>query len=73
MARGVPVLFFDSSFHPEFHTPNDEVEPADTEKLARAAKLMFFLTYAVADNPTDPVWTEEGKAQTEVMQRMLNR
>jgi hypothetical protein len=73
MARGVPVLFFNSGFHPELHTVDDEVELADTDKLARTAKLMFFLAYAVADNPADPVWTDEGRTRTEAMQRRLQR
>jgi hypothetical protein len=73
LARGVPVLMFNSGFHPDLHTPDDEVERADTDKLARAARLMFYLTYAVANDPADPVWTEEGKARTEAMQRRLRR
>jgi Zn-dependent M28 family amino/carboxypeptidase len=73
LARGVPVLLVNSGFHPDLHTPDDEVERADTDKLARAARLMFFLTYAVANDPADPVWTEEGRARTEAMQRRLKR
>ncbi|MCG6956594.1 MAG: M28 family peptidase [Gemmatimonadetes bacterium] len=73
MARGVPVLFFNSGFHPELHTPDDELELANTDKIARAARLMFFLAYAVADNPVDPVWTDAGRTRTEAMQRALQR
>jgi hypothetical protein len=73
LARGVPVLMFNSGFHPELHTPDDEVEKADTDKLARAARLMFFLTYAVANDPEDPVWTEEGRIRTEAMQKVARR
>jgi len=73
LARGVPVLMFNSGFHPDLHTADDEVEKADTDKLARAARLMFFLTYAVATDPTDPRWTEEGRARTEAMQKRLRR
>jgi hypothetical protein len=73
LARGVPVLFFNSGFHPELHTPDDELGLADTDKLARAARLMFYLAYAVADNPADPVWTDEGRVRTEAMQRRLQR
>jgi Zn-dependent M28 family amino/carboxypeptidase len=73
LARGVPVLMFNSGFHPELHTPDDEVELADTDKLARAARLMFFLAWAVADDPEDPVWTEEGRVRTEAIQRRLGR
>jgi hypothetical protein len=73
LARGVPVLMFNSGFHPELHTADDEVELADGGKLARAAKLMFYLAYAVADDPVDPVWTDEGRARTEAMEKRLAR
>jgi hypothetical protein len=73
LERGVPVLMFNSGFHPELHTADDEVELADGDKLARAARLMFYLAYAVADDPVDPAWTEEGKARTQAMQRRLKR
>lgn len=71
MARGVPVLMFNSGFHPELHTPDDEVELADTDKLARGARLMFFLAWAVADDPDDPLWTEEGRARMDAMGKRL--
>jgi Zn-dependent M28 family amino/carboxypeptidase len=73
LARGVPVLMFNSGFHPELHTPDDEVERANPDKLARAARLMFFLAYAVAEDPVDPTWTEEGRARTDAMQKHLRR
>jgi hypothetical protein len=73
MARGVPALLFNSGFHPDLHTPDDEVDRADPDKLARAARLMFYLAWAVANDPTDPVWTEEGRARTEAMQKRLRR
>jgi hypothetical protein len=73
LARGVPVLMFNSGFHPELHTPEDEVERADTDKLARAARLMFFLAWAVADDPEAPIWTEEGKARMEAMRQRVRR
>jgi hypothetical protein len=73
LARGVPVLMFNSGFHPELHTADDEVELADPDKLARAARLVFYLAYRVADDPVDPAWTDEGRARTEAMQERLMR
>jgi Zn-dependent M28 family amino/carboxypeptidase len=73
MERGVPVLLFHSGLHPDLHTPDDEVERADTDKLARAARLMFYLAWAVATDPVDPAWTEEGRVRTEAMQKVLKR
>jgi Zn-dependent M28 family amino/carboxypeptidase len=73
LERGVPVLFFHSGFHPQLHTPDDEVELADPDKLARAARLMFYLAHAIASDPVDPEWTAEGRARVEGMQRREKR
>jgi hypothetical protein len=73
LERGVPVLFFNSGFHPELHTPDDEVELVDGDKLARASRLMFYLAYAIADDSADPRWTSEGRARMVGMQSHLGR
>ena len=73
LERGVPVLFFNSGMHPELHTPDDEIDLADADKVARAARLMFLLTYAVANDPQDPTFTAEGRARAEGMQKMRMR
>jgi hypothetical protein len=73
LERGVPVLFFNSGMHPELHTPDDEIELADVDKLARAARLVFLVAHAVADDPRDPVFTAAGRARAEGMERMRLR
>jgi Zn-dependent M28 family amino/carboxypeptidase len=73
LKRGVPVLFFHSGLHGELHTPDDEFSLTDTEKLARAARLVFYTALAVANDPTDPLWTEEGKARADGMGRQIRR
>jgi hypothetical protein len=73
LERGVPVLFFHSGLHPEVHTPDDEFSLTDTGKLARAARLVFFTALAVANDPTEPVWTAEGRARAEGMGKRFNR
>ena len=47
--KGVPILFFTSGTHADYHQPSDEAEPIDSEKDARLVRLLFYLGAAVAD------------------------
>jgi len=55
--RGVPVLFFTSGTHPDYHQPSDTGDRLDTEKAARVVRLLFHLTRAIADDSAPPRWT----------------
>jgi hypothetical protein len=55
--RGVPVLFFTSGTHPDYHQPSDTGDRLDPEKAARLVRLVFHLTRAIADDPGRPRWT----------------
>jgi hypothetical protein len=55
--RGVPVLFFTSGTHPDYHQPSDTGDRLDPEKAARLVRLLFHLTRAIADDPARPRWT----------------
>jgi hypothetical protein len=55
--RGVPVLFFTSGTHPDYHQPSDTGDRLDPEKAARLVRLVFHLTRAIADDPARPRWT----------------
>jgi Zn-dependent M28 family amino/carboxypeptidase len=54
--RGVPVLFFTSGTHPDYHHPTDSADRLDPQKTSRLARLLFHLTLAVADAPDRPRW-----------------
>ncbi len=54
--RGVPVLFFTSGTHPDYHQPSDTVDRIDADKASRLVRLLFYLTSAVADAPDRPRW-----------------
>lgn len=58
--RGVPALFFNSGLHPDLHQPSDEADRSDPDKMARAARLAFLLTHAIARLPAPPALTEAG-------------
>jgi Zn-dependent M28 family amino/carboxypeptidase len=51
---GIPITFFTSGLHPEYHKVSDEVELIDFEKLARVARLVSDVVMDVAALPTRP-------------------
>ncbi len=54
--RGVPILFFFTGTHADYHRPSDEPERILYEKTARIARLIFYLGAEVADAPEPPRW-----------------
>jgi hypothetical protein len=55
--RGVPVLFFTSGTHTDYHQPTDAAERIDTEKASRLVRYIFHISDAVANEPGRPRWT----------------
>jgi len=58
---GVPGLMLHTGTHTDLHRPSDEAQTLDIDKVARAARLAFYLTYAVASAPQPPAWTPAGE------------
>jgi hypothetical protein len=52
--RGIPIVFFTTGLHPQYHQPSDEPSLVDYDKLARVATLMFRTGVEVARRPTRP-------------------
>jgi hypothetical protein len=57
--RGVPILFFTSGTHPDYHRPSDEADRIDVEKESRLLRLLFYLGVTVADRRARPAWRPE--------------
>jgi hypothetical protein len=57
--NGVPILFFTSGTHPDYHRPTDEPARIDTEKESRLVQLLFYLGHAVASRAERPRWIAE--------------
>jgi len=53
-ARGIPVVFFFSGVHEDYHRPGDDVEKIDREKLRRMVTLVTSLVRDVADADERP-------------------
>jgi peptidase M28-like protein len=61
--KGVPILFFTSGTHADYHRPSDEPDRIDAEKEARLLRLLFYLGLAVADGCSRPRWSPESYRQ----------
>lgn len=46
--RGVPAIRFFSGLHDDYHTPADEVDRIDPDKVARVARLVFLTAHHLA-------------------------
>ncbi|HEX6558964.1 MAG TPA: M20/M25/M40 family metallo-hydrolase [Longimicrobiales bacterium] len=58
--KKIPAIFFTSGLHKDYHQPSDEPQFIDNDKLARTARLVFWLGYDIANNATAPAWTPAG-------------
>ncbi|MEJ2206962.1 MAG: M28 family peptidase [Gemmatimonadota bacterium] len=57
--RGVPVLFFFTGTHDDYHQATDEVRRIEGDKAARIAKLVFYLSEEVANMDRAPMWYDD--------------
>ena len=57
--RGVPILFFFSGPHEDYHRPSDHPEKVDADKQARLTRLIFHLALDIANAPERPAWVPE--------------
>jgi Zn-dependent M28 family amino/carboxypeptidase len=55
--NGVPILFFTSGTHLDYHQPSDTPDRINGEKASRLVQLLFHLSTAVANQPQRPRWS----------------
>ena len=61
--KGVPILFFTSGTHPDYHQPSDEAAGINGEKQTRLVRLLFYLGARLADSMARPQWNAASYAQ----------
>jgi Zn-dependent M28 family amino/carboxypeptidase len=54
-ARGIPVIFFTTGLHPDYHANTDHVAKIEFEKLTRIARLLYETGARVADLDHQPM------------------
>jgi hypothetical protein len=61
--RGVPVLFFTSGTHADYHRPSDEPDRINGEKESRLVRLLYYLAADIANSDSRPRWFAESYRQ----------
>ena len=51
LRRGIPAVFLTTGLHPDYHTPDDDVERIDFGKLLRITRLAARAAWLAADGP----------------------
>ena len=57
--KGVPILFFFSGTHADYHKVGDSPDKIDAEKESRIAQLIFYLGVEVANAAERPKWNPD--------------
>ncbi len=57
--KGIPILFFTSGLHVDYHQVSDSPDKIDVDKEARFVKLAYYLGLTVANTPERPKWNPE--------------
>jgi hypothetical protein len=52
--KGIPIVFFTTGLHPEYHKVRDEAARIDYEKMARVGTLMYRAGIALGNRATRP-------------------
>ena len=47
--KGIPVIFYFSGTHEDYHKPTDDVEKIDFEKIEKTTKLVFYTAWEIAN------------------------
>ncbi len=61
--HGVPILFFTSGLHPDYHRVTDAPAALDADKVARYARLAYYVGMDVANSAARPRWNPESYKQ----------
>ena len=54
--KGIPILFFTTGLHPQYHAVTDEPSLIDNDKAARIGRLIYYLGETIANTPARPAW-----------------
>ncbi len=52
--KDIPIAFFFTGFHPQYHRPGDTVEKINFPKLARVAQLVYSIAFEISDADERP-------------------
>ena len=61
--KGVPIIFYFSGVHADYHRVSDEIAAIDFGKMERVARTIYATAYALAELPTRPAVDRQLPAQ----------
>jgi hypothetical protein len=47
--KGIPIAFFFTGFHPDYHQPSDTIEKINFDKIANTAKLVYLTIHQLGE------------------------
>ena len=47
--HGIPIIFYTSGLHPDYHKATDDVDKIEFDRLAERARLVFFTAWELAN------------------------
>ena len=53
-AKDIPIAFFFTGTHPDYHANSDSVEKIHFDKLTRIAQMIYQTGFNIANNPSAP-------------------
>jgi Zn-dependent M28 family amino/carboxypeptidase len=59
-AKGIPIIFFTTGLHPDYHANTDEVSKIEFEKMTRIAQMIYETGVRVANLDHAPVRDNKG-------------
>ncbi|HEY7290649.1 MAG TPA: M28 family peptidase [Vicinamibacterales bacterium] len=59
-AKGVPIIFFTTGLHPDYHANTDEVSKIEFDKMTRIVQMIYETGVRVANLPHAPVRDRQG-------------
>lgn len=58
LRKKIPSLFFFSGMHDDYHTPADDIDKVNFDKLKRVTELGYLTGWIVANSDSKPSWRE---------------
>jgi hypothetical protein len=59
--KGVPVAFFNTGEHPDYHTANDTWDRINYPKMEKIVRLVYLSTRSLANSPSRPRFVTDSK------------
>ena len=70
-AHGIPIVFFFTGKHDEYHTPRDKANLINKPGMERVARLMFTIAYELANRDETPRFRPASQTETGLSEQSL--